>query len=436
MSDAELARRRRNLDAAVHEKVDFQGTSARPTILSGRTEVQLSHLTWASQGNGPWHQERLDAAVRGAPVGAGFALYADMSARRWTSRPGPVSFRPDDAWQVYVWEAELVRRPSEGGLALALGRIRPWVAQGATIIDGAQAGFRTKGNVEYGVFAGAVPDPSTLSPSSDRSTFGGYLAHQVLGEAGALVQYTREELRVAYANSPEFGRRVEAEGLAQISLGRRLDLAGQARVSHSDSGSALDSASADVGFRPIEALSVIGGFRYQGSLYPELDGPGTILLGGAGRHADLTARWEFAPWLTLAATSGLAQDLTTGVSRKFIGPEVGLPRLFGEVGGASAGYLQEGGWSSGHSAWAQVLTRRPRGIQTMLRVYWYQTRSLGPFTEDELGAYLSVSTQLNEFVALRLSALGRAGGVPGIRPFSSAGSLLGGTLDASLAGRF
>ena len=101
-----------------------------------------------------------------------------------------------------------------------------------------------------------------------------------------------------------------------------------------------------------------------------------------------------------------------------------------------AGYLFEEGWSGGHTAWIQVLTRRPRGLQVMVRAFWYQTQSLGPFREDELGAYLSVSAQLREFIALRFSGLGRAGGSPGVQPFSSNGSVLSGTFDIALAGRF
>jgi hypothetical protein len=435
LPDVEIIRRRRVLDNAAQEKVDFQA-APRPTLLSGRTEVRLSYFTWASE-TGPWNQERLDAAVRGAPVGGGFALYADLSARRWTARSGPVVARPDDPFQLYVWEAELVRRPAQEGLALALGRIRPWVAPGATIVDGAQAGWRTKGNLEFGIFGGAVPDPATTAPSFDRSTAGGYLAFQTIGGVRSMLRYAREEVRIAYVNSPELGKRLELEGLGQMSLGRMLDVGVQGRIARPDSGSTLlDAFSADLGFRPLESLSFVGAFRYLGSPVPESDGPGVINYGGETGHADATARWDVVPWFSLGATSGIAEDFTTRVWRRYAGPELGFPRLFGDVGGASGGYLFEEGWSGGQTAWVQVLTRRPRGVQVMLRVFWYRTQSLGPYTADELGAYASVSAQLGEFISLRLSGLGRAGGAPGIQPFSSAGSLFAGTFDIALAGRF
>src|SRR5262249_38622700 len=53
LPDAEVTRRRRALENTAFEKVDFQG-GARPTLLSGRTEVRLSYFTWASTGVGPW----------------------------------------------------------------------------------------------------------------------------------------------------------------------------------------------------------------------------------------------------------------------------------------------------------------------------------------------------------------------------------------------
>jgi len=437
LSDAELARRQRLLETAAHEKVDYHGAPAF-TVLSGKSEVRLAYAAWAEQKVGPWRQERLDVAIRGMPLGGGFALYADLSARRWSQRSGPIAARPDEPTQLYVWEAELARRPAQGGLALAFGRVRPWSAPGSSLIDGGQAGWRTRSNVEFGVFGGGVPDPGTLALSFERHTAGAYLAFQSTGEVSSLVRYARQETRVAYSNSPELGRRVEAEGLAQISLGRMLDLGAQARVARGDRESAdyLDGASVDVGFRPLDRLSLLGGFRYRGLSVPERDGPGTVLSGGAARHADLTASWEVVPWLTVSGVSGLVKDLTTGVSRRFAGPELGLPRLFGEVGGASAGYVAEDGWSSGQTAWVQLLTHRPRWLQVLLRVSWFQTRSPGASTEDELGAYASISAQLGPFAALRVSALGRAGGLPGVRPLGGAGGLLGGTLDASLAGRF
>ncbi len=403
--------------------------------------VSETHATCLGNGR-PGDTFPLDARPEPAEAtpartGAGPLADAEAARRRRTLENAtfePAVARPDADWELYVWEAELVRRPPSG-LAVALGRIRPWVAPGATIVDGVQAGWRTKGNVEFGVFGGAVPDPSTTSPAFDRSTGGADLAFQSVGDTHSTVRYAREEFRLAYVNSPELGRRLELEGLEQMSLGKIFDLGIQGRIAKPEFASTLlDSFSADLGFHPLEKFSLMGAFRFQGSSVPEADGPGVINLGGVTRHADVTARWDVVPWLDLAATSGMAED-PTGFSRRFAGPEIGLPRLFGEVGGASAGFLFEDGWSGGHTAWMQILTRRPRGLQCLLRVFWYRTRGLTALAEDELGASASLSAQLGPFVALRLTALGRAGGTPGTQPLA-ARSLLAGSFDLALAGRF
>jgi hypothetical protein len=320
---------------------------------------------------------------------------------------------------------------------MAFGRVRPWSVPGSTILDGAQAGWRTSGNVEFGIFGGGVPDPETLAPSFQRATAGAFVSVQSAGDNSSVVRWLRQQMRLAYVTSPEAGRRLAAEGLSEISLGGMLDLGVDARVTRGDlSSTSLDEVTVDAGLRPFDRISLLGGFRYQGRSVPELDGP-AILSGGAARHADLTANWEIEPWLTLSGTSGLAKDLTTGDVRAFVGPGLGLPRLFGDVGGASFGFLDEYGQLPGRSAWVQVLTQRPRFLQVVLRASWFQTRSLGPYVEDELSASLSLSAQLGPAVSLRIAALGRAGGVPGVRPLNGgAGSLLGGTFDTALAGRF
>ena len=435
LSEAETARRGRALEAARFSKVEYRGPAPLPAILSGRTEVQFAHTSWGSEQFGPWHEERVDVWVRGAPVAGGFALYADMSARRW-SPPSGASVRPATRTQLYVWEAELARRPLDGGLTVALGRVRPWSIPGSTVFDGGQAGYRTKGNLEVGVFGGAVPDPSTLAPSLRRATGGAYLAMQTAGGADASVRYLRNELRLAYSDGPELGRRYEGEALAQISLGGVLDLGAQARASRSEAGtSSLDAVAVDAGLRPFESFSLLGGFRYRGVSVMERDGVASA-LGGAARHADLTATWELASWLTLSGVSGLMKDLTNGDLRRYAGPELGLPRLFGDAGGVSVGYLEEDGWSAGRSGWVQVLTRRPRFLQVLLRASWFQTRTPEGLVEDELGAYAGISAQLGTAVSLRLAATGRAGGYPGTRPLQPPGTLFGGTLDAALSGRF
>ena len=430
-----LAAQHRAVLAAGFEKVDF-AAPPRGVAAARRFEVRITHATWASTDVGPWHQERLDARIDGAAAFGGFSLWADLSARRWSRRSETVSARPDDPTQLYVWEAALTRRGGPGSLALSLGRVRPWSAPGATILDGAQAGWITSSGAEVGVFGGVVPDLITLAPSVTRGTGGAYFRVEKRGDAGALLRLAREETRLAFTSSPELGQRVEAELLGQLWLVRDLSLSANARFALGDRSApgGLDALRIDLGARPARNFSLSGGFRYQGLSVPERDGPGTVGYGGAARHADLSAAWDAADWITLSAVSGLSTDLVSSLNRQYFGPEVGLPQLFGALGGASIGYAQETGWSSGHDAWAQIITRT-RALQLLARLSWFRTGGLEPTADNEIGGYLHVSAQVGPFVTLRLAALGRLGGVVGGSPFASTGSR-GGSLDASIAGVF
>ena len=79
--------------------------------------------------------------------------------------------------------------------------------------------------------------------------------------------------------------------------------------------------------------------------------------------------------IRVTVLSGLSTDLVTGQTRRWIGPELGAPRLFSDRVGVSAGYVQEGGWAPGRSAWLQVLTRPAMLVQILTRLSWSRTRS-------------------------------------------------------------
>jgi hypothetical protein len=432
-----VAALRRALDDAPFEKVAFAGApKVSGAALRGRTEVRIAHATFASTDVGPWHQERLDARIDGAAAFGGLALWADLSARRWTRRSETIVARPDDPTQLYVWEAALSRRSGPGSLALALGRLRPWSAPGATIVDGAQVGWVTRGGGEAGVFGGIVPDQITLAPSLSRGTVGTYLRFERRGEAGSLVRLAREETRLAFTSSPELGQRAEAELLGQLWLVRELSASANVRFAVGDRSSPnnLDALRIDLGGRLLPRLSVSGGFRYEAVSVPERDGPGATGLGGASRHADFSAAWEAADWLSLSALSGLSRDVVTAVHREYVGPELALPRLFGSLGGLSLGYVQEGGSIGGNNAWAQFVAHA-RAFQLLARLSWFRTRGLNPDFDDELGAYVNLAAQLGQHLSLRVAALGRMSGVGGGSPVAKT-AVRGGTLEVSLGGVF
>lgn len=433
---AVLEQRRSVLAAASFEKIEYHAPPGPPPS-SHTVEVGIGHASWVSSGAGPWHQERLDARLLGAPIGGGFTLDLDLSARRWSRRSDPISFRPDDPTQLYVWEAALSRRPIAGGPAFSLGRVRPWWTPGQSILDGAQAGWRTSGGTEAGVFGGVVPDAVTLAPSLSQGTFGGYWSGLHTGDAGSTIRFFRHELRVAFVNTADLGRRVEGEGLLEARITRRLDAAVDVRVASGDhqAPGSLDAVRVDGAARPLDGLSISGSFRYQGLSVPELDGPGHILSGGAARHADLSVAWEPTAQIRITVLSGLSTDLKAGQTRRWIGPELAAPRLFSDRVGVAAGYVLEDGWAPGSSAWLQVLMRPAMLVQVLTRLSWSRTRAIAPVDLDELGASAAIQAQIGPHVALRLSALARTT-LNGDTALFGGGTGQAGVLDAEIAGQF
>jgi hypothetical protein len=429
-----VARRRAAVESAGYQKVESAAPPEGPAPAPLKAVVSLSHTSWVSTVNGPWHEERADVSLHDVELGKGFTFDAELSARRWSLRSGAVSFRPDDPTQLYVWEAAISRRPSEG-LALSFGRVRPRVAPGQVIFDGAQAGWRTGPSSEAGVFGGVVPDAVTTAPSLNHGTFGGYWAGE--NAFDSVVRLLRHEARIAFIDTDELGARAEGEGLLEVWLGRALDASTDLRFGKARGAPAeLDAARVDGNLRLFDSLSITGGFRYDGLNVPQLDGPGVVAAGGAGRRADLGAQWEPLPVLRLSVVSGLSSDLTTGLERRWVGPEVGSPRLFGDTLGVAAGYLAEDGWAAGRGAYVQIIFRQRSRLQLLARVSWDRLRSgLSPLETDEMGAFASARAQLTDWLSLRVSGLLRSS-------LDGGQSTLGGqsaqfaTLSADLAGAF
>ena len=440
---AVLEQRRSVLASASYAKVDFHEGAGGLEMRRGSIEGEIRHTTWwTSGGPGAWNQERADAAIRGASLGAGFTLDLDLSARRWSRRSDPISFRPYDPAQLYVWEAAISRRSADGGPAFSLGRVRPYRVPGQVILDGAQAGWRMVGGGEAGIFGGVVPDAVTLAPSLDHGTFGAYWIGQRAFEVDSTLRFLRHEARIAFVNTADLGQRVEGEALLEARITRRLDAAVNVRAGGAASrgvGSLdtvrLEAVRVDGAARPFDSLSFSGSFRYEGLSVPELDGPGHVLSGGAARHADASAAWEPIDALRFYVLSGLSTDLVTIKTRSWIGPEVELPRLFGDRAGVSAGYFQEGGWAPGRSAWLQVLERSRGVLQILARISWFRTRGLAPVVLDELGASAAISAQLGPYVALRVSLMGRTT-LNGQRTLFSPGTGQSAFADAVIAGTF
>ncbi len=422
--DAELARRRAVAEAAPYAQVEFhpqaQGTGVAAAAGAARrtADVAVTYASWNPSGAGSSNAARLDVVIRDAEVADGVTLDVDARAERWFNREAP-RFRPgSDTW-LYLWQAQVTARRWEG-LSLAAGRVMPWDIPGATVFDGAQAGWRLRSG-EVGVFGGLVPEPDTTAPTSQRYTGGGYWLLRRTLEGGGVVT---QEGRVAVVHSPELGSRGEAS-LAVRAFVKAFDVSAEAQLGAGGKKTApayVDGGRVDVGAHPVAGLSLGGSYRYAGLLWPQSFDPPAVP--GRGHAADAYAAWDLVTWLRLGATAGLSKDLESKLDRQWVGPEVTFPRLLGSRGGLALSYLQEVGWLEGESAWATLTLRAWEALRLMVRGGWSHEKRFG-VDQDEVAASASATADLSAHLGLRLALYGRgavSGGGGGSNPTAYSGT--------------
>lgn len=397
--------------------------SRRAPLVSG----EVGELVWVSTSASAFTGTRAAVSVRDAEIGFGLRANLDAQAIRWTSRPDP-RFRPKDDSQLYVWQAGVTREPGDDGAAVSVGRLIAWRIPGATILDGAVAGWRLPW-LEVGAFGGLVPDPETLALVTDRSTGGGYW---VLDHAFAKGYSVRDEGRIAVVTSPELGTRLEAETRAAARLGRALDLTGSLRLGFGGEVQApgsVDAARLELAARPVPHLRLAGWLAYDGLEAP-IDAEPMVLPGHA-RRAEASATWSQGGVLRVTLLGGTSKDLESGLDRSWVGPMVDLPRLLSAHGGLSLGYLEELGWSDGRSAWIQAVARPWARLRLLGRLSWSHASALAVM-QDEFGLALSAVADLTRGFSARLSVATR-GAVAGGEGASADG---GSTVFATLAARY
>jgi hypothetical protein len=403
-SDEALQRRAAVLAAApAPAAIAYQAPADRPRPRAARriaVEVGGDAWTVVSGGGDPLGAARVNLSSHGAPVGAGVTLDVDLRAERWLPDPNP-RFRAEDASRLYVWRAQLTA-PLRSA-TLAAGRVLPVGIPGATIFDGASAALRL-GRAEVGIFGGLVPEVDTTAPTADRATGGAFWAVERPLSRGAAL---RHDGRLAVVQSPELGTRGEAT-LAGHLFSRKVDLSAEAQLGAGGDVEApgfLDAARVDLSARPGGGFTVGGGFRHTALEWPDPLGE-PARFPGAGDAADAFLAWDAGGLLRLAATGGLSRDDVSGLDRQWIGPEVGMPRLFGSAGGISLGYLEEAGWLEGRSAWLQTFFRARGGLRLSGRASWFHDASFGS-DRHEAGLSASASGPLGGHLAWRASVLGR-----------------------------
>ena len=417
LSASEVERRRGALAEVQVPLVEFapSSVSAEPAYARRVLRIAVGHATWAQSGVGPYQQERADVWLR-APIAGPLRLDADFSAQRWSSRPASTRFRPDDPWQLYVREAALSAASSAGARA-SLGRQRPF-APGATALDGLSAAFRFAGGAELGVYGGALPDPSTSAPSTDRLTLGAAWRVQHAGESGELVRQARHQGRAAVIALPGGDKRYEVEADGLVQLGRAVDLSGDVRLAAGAYApdAAIDALRLDLVARVGSRVRVYSGFRHQALPFPvdaltskvATPDSASAFSGGASRHGDLGATWDVLDGLSLSAAGGIAAEAGSGLSRSFVGPELALPGLWSGALTLSGGYLEERGWLAGRSAWAQASLAPRSWLNALLRASWsLDRRGDVAGSTQEVGVFAAASARPTGWLELRGSLLGR-----------------------------
>jgi hypothetical protein len=366
----------------------------------------LGYAVWLASPTGPGDSQRLqlDVQVNGLDAFAGFKFFADARLLQWTQRDS--TYLPGSSTQLLVYDLELSQRDPKKSWSATFGRVMPWFAPGSTVFDGAQGGMRF-GRTEVGIFGGTVPDPYTTEPTLNRYTGGAYVNFEApLGST-----LLSGSARAAVVQNPSILRHYEGELLLNYWAGGVFSASGDLRMGFGDvtAPSNIDAARLALSFRPVPIFWISAGFSYWGLLMQNEEPIATYP--GPSRRADGSIGVDATPWLRIAGLGGWVDDLTSGLSHTYVGPEVTFTKV---LAGLSFGYLKDLGWVTGQSAWGQVGWAPLAGTRLTGRVSWFQTtETVGGVTSatpaNEVGLTLNGTVGLNRWLSLRASVLVRAG---------------------------
>ncbi len=398
---AEQDQRKAALGAARPALVEFNAPIVAAGLRPLRGGVALSHSTWAAQGMTPYQQERADASLH-APLGGPARIDLDLSALRWSRRPATRVFRPDADWQLYVREASL--SASGASFGATAGRLRP-AGPSALLIDGAQLAYKGAAS-QLSLYAGALPDASTIEPGTSRLTGGAAWSITHAADESVL-RWARHEGRATVLSLPE-GQRYELEGAGLLSLGGAVDVSGDLRLAAGALAPAagIDALRLELNARLGQSARLWGGIRHEAQPFPADAGAAA----GPARHADLGGSIELADGLLVSASGGFAGEAGSGLYRAFGGPEVALTRLFGGAAVVSAGYQEERGWLNGRSAWAQCSAAPAGPVRALVRVAWSRDERSDAQSgaDQELAVTAGAAARLLEWLEVSGSLMGRA----------------------------
>lgn len=406
VQEEDLVRRAAALQAAPPPPlVEFKAAPqvvAAPVRRARGLVASAGWAQWTSTDAAGLGAARVDLAIRGAEIGAGLVLDVAARAERWAPSANP-RFRPADDARLYLWQAQLTAPLSWA--RLSAGRVLAHAIPGASVFDGAAASARA-GPAELGLFGGVVPEPDTLAPTADRATGGAFwsLSHTFRGRFGV-----RQEGRVAVVRSPELGTRYEAT-LGAGAWWKAAHLSAEAQLGTGGTAQAaghLDAARVDVSAHVAPGVSLGGGYRHTGLEWPAPSASlEPALYPGRSNAADGWVSWDV--WIfRFGGSGGFSRDVGSGLDRSWVGPELGVPRLWGGRIALAVGYLEERGWLDGRSAWAQVSARAGTRLRVTARGTW--THAVPAVVDaDEVGLLAALSLELGRGFGFRAAALARS----------------------------
>ena len=390
-------------------------------LASGRTTLRQEVWGVSTTPGGVFARSSLDAAVR-AGFGTAPHFFAAGAARVVGDfiAPNNQRGRPGELVELYVWGLSVGMR--EGLVVGELGRFYAKNVPGVLLLDGAQAGVRfLEDTTEVGVYAGAIPDLIATGPSLDRLAAGTYFGMTLQPGEGISIL---PRARLGVVSKPDFtvirgelcaSTEVFWRGIGSVGGTVRSGYGGTADMLPS-----LDGATADFSLGVLPELTLMGTYRYTGQPPVDLD----LAANGAvarvqGGH-DLSGRtgYTLGPWLSLGAMGGAAWDTVTGTTRAFVGPELGVPQAFGDLGGIQVGYVEElgldkvddagavkgNGWP-GRSAYASARVAFPF-LSVSTRASYYESAALTDWYR-ELGLYALVDAPILPWLSLRARLYGQ-----------------------------
>ena len=429
-SDEEMARRAATLESApAAALVAYRGPVTEAPAVAMRNTRGLSaaigYADWSSTGNPDVGVASVVVGIHDAQIGRGMTVDVAARAERWVPDATGQRFRPEDQTRIYVWQAQLNAPVSRW--QFEAGRVMASTIPGATIFDGAAAGFRVNDRLEVGAFGGAVPEPDTLVFTTKRATGGAFWAWEQRGTNGSGF---RQEGRIAAVESPEMGTRGEAS-LTASAWWRSTYLSAEAHLGYGGTAQApggLDAARIDFTQR-LGSVSIGAGYRHTGLEVPGADVE-PAKFPGRYDDADGFVAWDVFSHLRIGATGGYSRDAVSNLDRAWAGPEISVPRIWGDRFAVSGGYLEERGWIEGRSAWAQILYRAGERFRLLTRGTWSHQTDMGP-ESDEAGLMAGASAGIGGPFWLHASVMART-------PLSSGpgSSVVGFTGNASLSASY